>query len=186
MSTVASHVDISKAKSIGGWMNENELLWLATKAKEFQYVVEFGSLHGRSSRAIADNLSHHGKLWCVDPWGPEYYYEDGNVVPFTTYIYPYFVRNLRDHVDTGRVVPVREFSYQFDLPFHVDMVFIDGDHRYETVVKDIKKAFNLLRSGGLICGHDYGHPHWPGVKEAVDQYVGTVQVEETIWYALKS
>jgi predicted O-methyltransferase YrrM len=78
------------------------------------------------------------------------------------------------------------FSYQFSLPYKIDMVFIDGDHRYETVVKDIKKAFELLKPGGLICGHDYDHPNWPGVKQAVDEYVGNVEIEGTIWFKEKS
>jgi predicted O-methyltransferase YrrM len=99
---------------------------------------------------------------------------------------PYFMKNLADHIQSDHVLPVRGFSYSFNLPYKIDMVFIDGDHRYETVVKDIKKAYELLKSGGLICGHDYNHPQWPGVKKAVDELVGPVGVEHTIWHAIKS
>ena len=185
MNSVSATVDISKALAIGGWMSERELLWLATQASQRSLIVEFGSLHGRSSRALADNM-RPGKLWCVDPWAGEYYQEDGTPVPLSTYVMPYFVQNMQDHIDEGRVIPFRQFSYRFSLPFKVDMVFIDGDHRYETVVKDIKKAYELLKHGGLICGHDYGHPAWPGVKQAVTEWVGPVGVEQTIWFALKS
>jgi predicted O-methyltransferase YrrM len=184
MPNVASQVDISKALAIGGWMAENELIWLATQALERKLIVEFGSLHGRSTRAMADN--NKGVIWAVDPWAGDYYNEEGNAIPITTYVMPYFIYNLNDHVKTQHVIPVRKFSYQFSLDWPVDMVFIDGDHRYETVVKDIKKGYELLRTGGLICGHDYGHPSWPGVKQAVDELVGTVQIEGTIWSAIKS
>ncbi len=184
MSSVAATVDISKALSIGGWMSEGELLWLATHAKNRELIVEFGSLHGRSTRALADNSV--GTVWAVDPWGGEYISEDGNSIPLTTYVMPQFIQNLKDHIELGHVVPVRGFSYHFILPHKVDMVFIDGDHRYVTVLRDIKKAYELLKDGGLICGHDYGHPTWPGVKRAVDEIVGDIQVEGTIWWAVKS
>lgn len=186
MSIVASQVDISKALALGGWMSVQELTWLATMAKQRMHIVEFGSLHGRSTRAIADNNNPMGRIWAVDPWAGDYYDEEGTNIPISTYVMPYFIQNLKDHIDAGHVVPVRMFSYQFSLPYQIDMVFIDGDHRYETVVKDIKKAFELLKPGGLISGHDYGHPSWPGVKQAVDEYVGQTKVEGTIWSALKS
>jgi hypothetical protein len=185
MLSVASP-DISKAASIGGWMSEPELIWLATQARLHRLIVEFGSLHGRSTRAMADNMMEDGRIWAVDPWKGDYYHEDGNPIPVTTAVMPYFMRNLADYIIGGRVIPIRNFSYRFSLPFRVDMVFLDGDHRYETVVKDIKKAHELLKEDGLICGHDYGHPDWPGVKKAVDELVGEVQIEGTIWSQIKS
>lgn len=165
-------------------MSERELLWLASRAQEFSDIVEFGSLHGRSTRALADNTV--GRVWAVDPWGAEYLYEDGSKAPVNTYVMPYFCLNLKDHIDTGHVIPVRGFSYSFFLPHKVDMVFIDGDHRYETVIRDIKKAHELVRNNGLICGHDYGHTKWPGVERAVNELIGKVEVEDTIWWTLKS
>lgn len=180
--SVAATVDISRALAIGGWMSERELLWLATQAQNRKLIVEFGSLHGRSSRALADNT--RGKIWCVDPWSGDYISDDGGKLVLNTAVYPYFCRNLEDHIKTGRVVPVRGFSYSFKLSHQVDMVFIDGDHRYETVVKDIKKAYELLGKNGLICGHDYNHPEWPGVHRAVVELVYSFGVEDSIWWAI--
>jgi|SRR5215471_1863091 len=190
MPSVANQqVDISSAVKLGGWMNESELTWLATQALRHQYIVEFGVFHGRSARVLADHLPQHGKVWAVDPWKSDYRYEDGSRVPMNFYVMPYFIHNLKDHIDAGRVIPVREFSYNFSLPFKVDMVFIDGDHRYETVKKDIKKAFELLRPGGLICGHDYGEPLWAGVQQAVDELIGKDDLrlvkETSLWFSLK-
>jgi len=185
---MTSQVNIDKALTIGGWMSEPELTWLASMASSHKYIVEFGVLHGRSCRAMADNMMPNGHIWAVDPWAGDYYEEEGEKVPISTYVMPYFIQNLSDYIKADRVTPVREFSYRFKLPHQVDMVFIDGDHRYETVIKDIKKAFELLKDGGLICGHDYGHPAWPGVKKAVDILVDTmspIKVEGTIWSAIK-
>jgi hypothetical protein len=49
----------------------------------------------------------------------------------------------------------------------VDMVFLDGNHEYEGVVADIEAWLPKTRK--LLCGHDYNHPDYPGVAEAVDE-----------------
>src|SRR5438105_11708592 len=36
----------------------------------------------------------------------------------------------------------------------VDVLFIDGDHEFEGVVKDFSMYSQLVRSGGLVCFHD--------------------------------
>jgi hypothetical protein len=36
----------------------------------------------------------------------------------------------------------------------LDLVFIDGDHRFEAVKADIMSWFPKVRAGGILCGHD--------------------------------
>lgn len=51
-----------------------------------------------------------------------------------------------------------------------DFVFLDADHSADAVAADIKAWLPKVRPGGLICGHDYGHALFPGVKLAVDAF----------------
>lgn len=51
-----------------------------------------------------------------------------------------------------------------------DFVWIDGDHNYEQVRRDIAHAKALVKDGGLIGGHDYGTGD--RVKEAVHEAFG--------------
>lgn len=177
----ASQVDISKALFIPGWMSERELIWLAERARECERIVEFGSYLGRSTRALADNCI--GKVWAVDPWNGDYFAESGKLVnQVDSYsAFPHFKVYLYDHIAADSVIPIRNFSSNFKLDEKVDMVFIDGDHRYFEVVKDINKAIELLKPNGLLCGHDYGFDGWPGVRKAVDERF-KVGVEDTIWW----
>ena len=55
---------------------------------------------------------------------------------------------------------------------HFDLVFIDADHQYESVQNDIATWLPLVKNNGFLTGHDYGHPNFPGVKKAVDEYFG--------------
>jgi len=58
-----------------------------------------------------------------------------------------------------------------------DIIYIDGDHSYEGVKKDILQAFHKIKNGGYIMGHDYemnmnkAHNYYNfGVKQAVDGF----------------
>lgn len=185
MPEIAGQVDILKATLIGGWMSERELTWLATMASSCNKIVEFGCHHGRSTRAIADNAPLGAKIWAVDPWGGNYKNEDGTSVNIDTYVMPQFRHNLHDHIVSGKVIPVRQFSHKFGLDEKVDMVFLDGDHRFEAVYRDIIAAKRLLKPEGLLCGHDYDHPEWPGVKLAIDAMSLKVEREDLIWWTRK-
>lgn len=72
-----------------------------------------------------------------------------------------------DSIDAARLLP-HEF---------LDFVFIDANHYYDYVVRDLAAWSRKVRRGGLLIGHDYDVPHdqrgtW-GVKRAVDEFVAT-------------
>jgi hypothetical protein len=54
-----------------------------------------------------------------------------------------------------------------DVPDNVDFVWIDGNHDYEFVIKDLLLYEKKVRSGGVMAGHDY---FIQGVREAVDDH----------------
>ncbi|MDP7291685.1 MAG: class I SAM-dependent methyltransferase, partial [Verrucomicrobiota bacterium] len=37
----------------------------------------------------------------------------------------------------------------------LDFCYIDADHRYEAAKQDIELWLSKVKSGGIICGHDY-------------------------------
>ncbi len=53
------------------------------------------------------------------------------------------------------------------LPHPLDFIYIDGNHAYEFVKKDIEFAMKVTRPGGVIGGHDYRR----GAKRAVDEFI---------------
>jgi hypothetical protein len=50
----------------------------------------------------------------------------------------------------------------------LDIVFLDGDHRYEAITADIRAWLPKVKKGGVLCGHDFT-PGWPGVIQAVQE-----------------
>lgn len=52
----------------------------------------------------------------------------------------------------------------------VDMLFIDGDHTYESSKADFESHHARVREGGIIAFHDAGSPqHMPGVYQAIEE-----------------
>jgi predicted O-methyltransferase YrrM len=58
------------------------------------------------------------------------------------------------------------------LPEVYDLVFIDGSHDRESVLRDADLAVrHVLKPGGVLVFHDYRSSQDPGVTEAVDELI---------------
>ncbi len=54
-----------------------------------------------------------------------------------------------------------------------NLVFIDAEHTYEACRADMAAWWPLVKPGGILCGHDYGHRRYPGVARAVDEFAAS-------------
>ena len=62
----------------------------------------------------------------------------------------------------------------------LDFIFIDADHSYKAVKRDIINWLPKIRDGGMITGHDIGTD---SVKKAVTEMLGEVEVGlNEVWY----
>lgn len=188
---------ITKASAIDGWMSIGELEWLAQTARTRHTIIEVGSWKGRSTKALA--MSTPGVIFAVDHWkgsasehtGPQKEAVDLGGDRF----FEIFQQNLEPEIRGGKVIPVRAESGEAIGLLKIllmgrggaaDMVFIDAEHLYETVVRDIKNYAPLCALGGILSGHDYSTA-FPGVMRAVQEFVpGWKTAAESIWYAFKA
>lgn len=69
----------------------------------------------------------------------------------------------------------------------LDFVFIDADHRYEGVYRDIVAWAPKVKPRGVICGHDMGYPRFPGVNKAVSELIPNYRDAgiDYVWWARK-
>lgn len=81
-----------------------------------------------------------------------------------------------------RLIPIQGLSEQVadSIPdASIDIIFIDGNHSYEYVYKDIVKYSPKLKPTGLLTGHDIDYP---GVNRAVKELVKTFDVgPNNVW-----
>lgn len=62
---------------------------------------------------------------------------------------------------------------------YFDWVYIDGNHLYEYVTKDLYLSLKKVKTGGLITGDDYMDGGWwdGGAKKAVDEFKRNPEVD---------
>lgn len=122
-------------------------------------AVEIGVERGRNALDVLKNMSGIN-LTLVDPYtGSEIKPPQSPEILEINRVYgPKWM--LMPSLEAGMMVPDGWF----------DFVYIDGDHRYEEVVKDICMWLPKVRKGGILAGHDYSEPSIAGVKQAVDEW----------------
>lgn len=142
---------------IPGWLSPEEGQHLA-KIASGNRVLEIGSYCGRSTVCMARTAT---EVACVD-------YFDGRATP--TPDLPTFARFQRSLNDYGVSDKVTTYHPDNDeLPSgYFDIAFIDGDHHFDAVMRDIEKASRALKPGGLLAFHDYQNGVDPDVTAAVD------------------
>ncbi len=169
-------LNLTAALACEGWMEPDELEWLAAQAHGCQVMIEVGCWKGRSTLALADNT--RGRVYAVDHWqgtpGDDHV-EEVRRLGGPHGLFHAFRRNLRgrDHV-VIRSMDASQAARAF-APYSADLVFIDASHQYADVKHDIENYRPLVKSGGILCGHDYGNPLQPGVSMAVDEAFPNVQ-----------
>jgi len=65
----------------------------------------------------------------------------------------------------------------------IDIIFIDADHSYEGVKKDISLWLPKVKVGGFLTGHDYGLGFY-GVINAVNEKLGVDNISinyDSVW-----
>lgn len=68
----------------------------------------------------------------------------------------------------------------------VDLLFVDGSHDEEQVIKDIRNYWPKIKIEGMMLGHDYKHSV-PGVVHAVRECFGWNKkiFDNSIWLSIK-
>jgi predicted O-methyltransferase YrrM len=83
-----------------------------------------------------------------------------------------FCTNMKELRLNKVVLPMIMTSQQAVRIFEqADLVFIDGDHRYESISKDIPAWWTKVKEGGILCGHDcenYYSSYTEKEREAID------------------
>jgi predicted O-methyltransferase YrrM len=127
-------------------------------------VLEIGCYRGVSTEVW---LLHCAAVVAVDPWPDVAVRRD-----FLARCSHYPNLEMIEGFSPAQLERVRERSARGDYRTEMfDLCYIDGDHSYEAVVKDMIGCRDLIAPGGFIGGHDYGGD-CPGVEKAVDEMLG--------------
>ncbi len=171
-------VPISPITGIPGWETEAEekhLIFYAGLVPDRGAIVEIGAEYGRSAGAFLTATKSHPeiKVYSIDLFP-----RDHHLVGDLRDTYTNNLKEAGFDLDRVRIAlgdsSQISLAWSPDLP--IDLLFIDGDHTYEGVVRDIKSWTPFVPIGGLVLFHDVSdgeasHPLHKEVLKAVEEYM---------------
>lgn len=166
-------------QDIQGWFDYQSVFDIFIKSsQENSRIVELGCWKGKSSSYLLTEALNSGKMLdisFIDTWmgsiehlDPECEFHEPGLLNNPDHIWEIFNQNIakinypknlfrRDTFDA--------VSYFEDAS--ISFLFIDTDHEYEHVIKEIDAWYPKVKLGGIIAGHDY---FTPGVNQAVNEF----------------
>lgn len=156
-------------------------LWLSKEVVPGGSMIEIGSYMGESTMLFS-STGLFNTVYSIDP-------HSGNEEFNSLYNYDWNYIKQEFNTNTrfsDNIKYLQEYSYNVYHYFKdgsIDFIYIDGDHTYESVQKDLNFYLPKLKKGGIIGGHDYYDIAWPEVCRAVDEYVGKPDIvfSDTSW-----
>lgn len=132
-------------------------------------IVEIGSYLGASAYFMAAAAGKkNSRVFCVDTW------DNDGMTEGRRDTYHEFINNVERYRSV--ITPIRGRSAEVASTFleDIDLLFIDGDHSYTSVLQDIKGWLPKLKRGGIVALHDWGWAE--GVREAVSETIPPIQI----------
>jgi len=135
-------------------------------------LLEIGSLQGNSAIYWLNHLLTHDKstLTCIEPFGRTKSVPDKKL----------FMHNINK---TGQIDKLTHIPLTSDLAFEIlttlyDVIYIDGSHEADVVLRDCISSFKFCKPNGIIIMDDYKMPRVfatdkIGPKPSIDKFLET-------------
>ncbi len=146
---------------VDGWLTDEQARRLHERAWELQegaQIVEIGSFRGRSLIVLASAAPAGVRIVSIDPHGggdrgpqeiaPDQHLGDADHAAFTA--------NLQQAGVAERVTHIRKMSADAlgDVDSDIDLLYIDGAHRFGPARRDIVDWGDRVPDGGTMLIHD--------------------------------
>jgi SAM-dependent methyltransferase len=151
------------------------MMFLAEQAPKHNVMVEVGTWKGRSCSILCERSKPGAKVFAVDTWRGSHdeaatLHKQGRDDRAGLMIE--MLENLRPWINSGKleIIPFDSATVSsvwgrlFPNPV-IDFIWIDSDHRTESVRKEIRQWLPLMRPGGMMSGHD---GKWESVQAALN------------------
>lgn len=130
-------------------------------------VIEVGSWYGETATVLSE--AGADEVYCVDHWKGSDDPHDELAVQHKKFprseVWKTWCLNTMDY---GNIFAITASSLMASqMPWAVEMVFLDADHSYEAVKADIREWSKRIVPGGILCGHDFNM--FMGVRKAVEE-----------------
>ena len=146
-------------------------------------VAEIGSFLGLSALIMARTFyccgNYGAKIFCIDNWQGSIEHQSIQAVK-DGQLFDIFQKNIDESGLRAFIVPVKSDSVVAAQGFDdrsLDMIFIDGDHRFEGCYADLVAWYPKLKPNGIFLGHD----GYNDVRKAVELFIRDKELSLTIF-----
>lgn len=175
---------IPHLEEIEGWLMLLEAVALYDFANSITsnrpIVCEIGTWKGRSAYVLGSAiLNKSGLLYCIDPFtgvgdplSQKSYQE--LIAQLKTPLRQLFEETMKKFELTDCIKIIQKISEDARRIFpenKIDVLFIDGNHSYESVRSDYELWSPLIPKGGMIILHDVGAIHVDGPKRVFNEFL---------------
>jgi hypothetical protein len=172
--------------------NHTEVLLDIIRKNNSKVIAEIGVDKAINARHILRHCSDIiQEYWGIDVWEVDYPNKYLGVCKY----FPFFPQFRILRIDSENATKIFQTWYRYRNTYeYFDLVFLDADHTYEGVKKDIELWYPLIKKNGILSGHDYGFNNtgtYKGVQKAVDEVFGKdndnvlVHCDSGLWYIRK-
>lgn len=177
--------NIDKMLHTNNWFSFKDFYSQIASINEYRIFVELGVWKGHSISYLAKLLKNKKdiKVYAVDIF--EKWDKNESVKEDVKHINQIYNTNLKNAGVREIISDIKSISWDAADLFKdnsIDFVFIDADHSYESVTKDINNWLPKIKKGGIISGHDYFTSE--DVQRAVNENFKNITTikNENVWY----
>lgn len=171
-------------RSIIGWFSEEDVKFILNIIQQIHNmtIVEIGCFYGRSTASwIKKALNNNNQVYVIDNfYGPI----DENA-PASKVQRSQGDQVMKQFIENMKKLGIDRSSYMLWKNNSMDaliyapnnacgMIFIDADHSYESVKKDIENWWIKIKKGFWLAGHDFQNPE---VRKAIEEFAILKSVE---------
>jgi len=149
--------------------------------------IEIGVRRGENSKNILQNLPIK-KLYLIDPYLP---YQDGKTwrdKKFQEEAYRQAKKNVKPYKQKIEFIKKSSEQAIKKIPNNIDFVYIDGNHKYEYIKKDIELYYPKIKKHGILGRHDFTVNNI-GVIQAASEFANKnniiLYLEHPDWWIIK-
>ena len=170
------------------WFNYEDFYQFIV-GKNYKTFVELGTWKGHSIVFLANEIKkEYNDLKDVKIYGIDLFndtYNENYDKNHVNKLYEIYNRNLEKNNVRDIIYDYKDYSWEVAKYFEdksVDFVYIDADHSYDSVTKDIQSWYPKMKSGGIISGHDFNNAK--SVEKAVRDYFNNnfKLFKQKVWY----
>jgi predicted O-methyltransferase YrrM len=169
-----------------GWGSTHPILQESIEELRPNRIVEIGTWKGASAIFMAEQCRALGlsvEIVCVDTWLGNWQHwsrssgvgsridlrlQNGLPRLYFQFMSNVLARGVDDLITPLPLTSLGAAKLFAHLNQTADLIYLDGDHEYESAILDLRSWLPLMSERGFLIGDDYD---WPGVQRAVDEIV---------------